>query len=50
MQLGGSADFLHNFIWSHVSGLMRFRYGECIKFWQYLGKTATETLAVITEE
>jgi hypothetical protein len=25
MQLGGHADFLCPFIWSHVSGVMRFR-------------------------
>jgi hypothetical protein len=28
MQLGGRADFLHNFIWSCVSDLMRLRGGS----------------------
>jgi hypothetical protein len=27
-QLSGGADFLHPFIWSRVSGLMRFRHGS----------------------
>jgi hypothetical protein len=28
MQPGGHADILHPFIWSHVSGLMRFCEGS----------------------
>jgi hypothetical protein len=28
MQLGGPTDFLHPFIWSHVSGPMRFCDGS----------------------
>jgi hypothetical protein len=28
MQLGGLADFLHLFIWSHVSGLVRLHNGS----------------------
>jgi hypothetical protein len=27
MQLGGHADFLHPFVWSHISGLMQFHNG-----------------------
>jgi hypothetical protein len=41
MQQGGRADFLRPVIWSHVSGLMRFRPG----FWQLIRSISISTPA-----
>jgi hypothetical protein len=51
MQLGGRADFLRPFIWSHVSGLTRFRNGsdkETASMHQILCHDATSLSRVIT--
>jgi hypothetical protein len=53
MQLGGCADLLHPFIWSHVSGLMQFHNGSnkgtASNFCANLGKHAMETLSLIRQ-
>jgi hypothetical protein len=52
MQLGGGADFLHSFIWSSVSGLMRFLTADqkqhCKEPHQIASNDATFLSGVIT--
>jgi hypothetical protein len=43
--LGGCADYLHPFIWSRVCG--DFAMDPFFKFYINLGKSATETLAIL---
>jgi hypothetical protein len=50
-QLGGGTDILRPFIWSRVSDVTSqwTRQQVCITFCANLGKSATETLAVIRQ-